>query len=169
MVNTLSIHLPDPISELVTEQAFEQYTSATPTAELESRLRELSTEDLFPNGIADPEMASCCLSGLFLLHNFLDLSHSISQEIHSPEGSYWHGIMHRLEGDFWNSKYWYRKVGQHPVYEQMQGEDSWDPFDFVDQCEQAKQSGGSDAEKVQRTAVAEWKALFEYCFQNAGK
>ena len=167
MVSTLSIELPDSISELVTERAFEQYTTSSPATEMESQLQGLCTDDLFPRGVANSELAACCLSGLFLLHNFLDQSHSISQEIQTREGSFWHAIMHRLEGDFWNSKYWYRKVGQHPAFHEIHG--NWDPFDFVDQCEKASQTGGHNAEKVQRTAVAEWKALFEYCFRNAGK
>lgn len=168
MKSTLSIELPDSISDLVTEQTFERYTIAGPTTELETRLRGLATDDLFPGKIENSEMASCCLSGLLLLHNFLELSHSISQEIHTCEGSFWHGIMHRLEGDFWNSKYWYRKVGPHPVFAEMSDDGVWDPFEFVDQCEQAQQAGGSVAEQVQQTAVAEWKTLFEYCFRNAG-
>jgi hypothetical protein len=165
--STLSVDLPDSISELATARAFDRYTTAGPTTELESQLRALSIEDLFPGGAQNPELASCCLSGLFLLHNFLDLSHTVSQEIETPEGSFWHAIMHRLEGDFWNSKYWYRKVGPHPVFDEMPGR--WDPFDFVDQCEKSIQTGGSNSEKIQHTAVAEWKSLFEFCFRNAGK
>ena len=67
--------------------------------------------------IADREMASCCLAGVWLLHDYLDESHNISQRIDTPEGSYWHAIMHRREGDFSNAKYWYRHVGEHPVFD----------------------------------------------------
>ena len=45
-------------------------------------------------------MAACCLCGLWLLHDFLDESHSLSQEITTDTGSYWHGIMHRREPDY---------------------------------------------------------------------
>ena len=30
-------------------------------------------------------------------------------------GSFWHAIMHRREGDFPNSKYWYARCRSHPV------------------------------------------------------
>ena len=160
-----SIDLPPVISDLVTQQAFDQYTVSGPAREFESSLRALDVEQLFPAGIKDQDQAMCCLSGLWLLHNFLDQSHEISQEIHSREGSFWHGIMHRQEGDFWNSKYWYRKVGNHPVFESFPG--GWDPEDFVDQCESAQGASGAEAQAVQQTAVAEWKALFEYCFKQA--
>ena len=64
----------------------------------------------------DSEMAAACCAGLWLLHNFLDESHRISQSIETPTGSFWHGIMHRREGDFSNAKYWFRRVGAHPVF-----------------------------------------------------
>ena len=49
-------------------------------------------------------------AGALWLYGFLDESHSIAQGIDSAEGSYWHALMHRSEGDFSNSKYWYRRV-----------------------------------------------------------
>ena len=165
----LAIQLPDSVSDLVTSTAFECYTVSKPDNNLRSRLKSLTTADLFPSGVTDSQSASCCLSGLWLLHNFLDPSHEISQDIHSPEGSYWHGIMHRLERDFWNSKYWYRKVGDHPVFQTIasQCQGGWNPDDYVDQCEAASGAGDSAKSRVQMIAVIEWKALFEFCYQNA--
>ena len=55
-------------------------------------------------------------AGALWLHGFLDESHSIAQGIPSAEGSYWHALMHRSEGDFSNSKYWYRRVGRHAIF-----------------------------------------------------
>ena len=49
-------------------------------------------------------MASACLAGLWLYHDYLDESHAVSQSIHTPAGSYWHGLMHRREPDFANPK-----------------------------------------------------------------
>jgi hypothetical protein len=40
----------------------------------------------------DATAAQACLAGLWLGHGFLDESHRISQEIDTPEGSWWHGI-----------------------------------------------------------------------------
>lgn len=58
-------------------------------------------------------------AGLWLLAGELDRSHDISQSYESAEGSFWHGIMHRREGDFGNAKYWFRRVGLHPVHERL--------------------------------------------------
>src|SRR5689334_664586 len=55
-------------------------------------------------------------AGLWLYVDDLDRSHTISQGIHSPTGSLWHGIMHRREGDFSNSLYWMRRAESHPLF-----------------------------------------------------
>ncbi|MDQ6423573.1 hypothetical protein RB620_29605 [Paenibacillus sp. LHD-117] len=58
------------------------------------------------------------MAGLHLLNDSLDRSHSYAQQIEDDAtGCYWHAIMHRMEQDFWNSKYWFRQAGRHPVKE----------------------------------------------------
>lgn len=111
---------------------------------------------------------SLCLSGLWLLAGDLDRSHTISQNIGSADGSFWHGIMHRREGDFGNSKYWFRKVGSHPVLDQVADLSDGvyaDPFDFVDQCSQAVRAGGDSREQCRAAQWLEWQALMAYCIQ----
>ena len=71
------------------------------------------------HAVRDREMARACLAALWLYHDFLDESHRISQSLHGREGSYWHGIMHRREGDYANAKYWFRRVGAHPIHEAL--------------------------------------------------
>ena len=79
-------------------------------------LAALAPESLVaPRKLADRDMARACLCGLWLAHNYLDESHRISQEIENPTGSFWHAIMHRREGDYSNSKYWFRRVGRQDV------------------------------------------------------
>ncbi|MGI9430454.1 MAG: hypothetical protein ACR2NM_17470 [Bythopirellula sp.] len=131
-----------------------------------SRLESLSLADAFAHEqvVAD-DQARCCLSAIWLLHDFLDESHTISQGIASAEGSFWHGIMHRREGDFSNAKYWFRKVGAHPVFTLLA--DDWDPFDFVDQCEAAGQRGGTEAEHCRQMQQLEWESLFDHCYRLA--
>ncbi len=108
--------------------------------------------------------AKCCASGLWLLHNFLDRSHAISQDIGTPEGSWWHAIMHRTEGDFSNSKYWYRRVGEHPAMAAM--DEPFDRYEFVDRCQSDYRTGLLTAE-TQKMAFAEWEALFDFCVENS--
>ena len=106
-----------------------------------------------------------CESGLWLLAGDLDRSHDISQENHSPEGSFWHGIMHRREGDFGNAKYWFRQVGDHPLFEKLNELTDGvyaDPYDFVDACSRAVQAGGKTEEQCMLAQWIEWQALMAY-------
>ena len=75
-------------------------------------------------------------AGLHLLNDDIHNCHIIAQEHENPDGNYWHAILHRREPDYWNSKYWYKRVNDHPVIQEMQKEEpGWNPFNFVDQCE----------------------------------
>jgi hypothetical protein len=40
----------------------------------------------------------------------IEHAHTIVQDDKSSMGSYLHGIVHRLEGDYWNAKYWFKQV-----------------------------------------------------------
>src|SRR5882762_3580787 len=80
-----------------------------------AELDRLIPDAIFGSGqIQDDALGRACCAGLWLHFDFLDQSHQISQEIESPEGSYWHGVMHRREGDFANASYWFRRAGNLP-------------------------------------------------------
>ena len=167
MNHFFSLDFPTSIKTLLSATALNDFTLLPSNPQVKPELIELSLSDCFPPGIKDESMAQCCLSGLWLLHNFLNESHEISQSIHSPEGSYWHGIMHRMEGDYGNSKYWFRKTGNHSCFENVSGSPSWNPSDFTDQCESHREQNEHLSPALQATAGAEWIALFEYCYANA--
>lgn len=105
-------------------------------------------------------LPSACMAGLWLLAGDLDASHEISQSDHSPEGSFWHGIMHRREGDFSNAKYWFRRVGRHEVLERLAHSDYGDPYRFVDRCEQVTDATTQSLLSLQ---WLEWQYLFFFC------
>lgn len=156
-----------------------------------SALAQLEAFDLHaavaPRRVADSEHAQACLAGLWLYHDFLDRSHAISQGIHNTTGSYWHGIMHRREADYGNAKYWFQRVGQHPIFEHLGraarlavehhparrkaawllNDAAWDPFRFVELCAQAAVEEGPLAELCREIQLAEWCLLFAYSFHKA--
>ena len=55
-------------------------------------------------------------AGLLLWNDALAESHAVSQRMDGPTGAYWHGIMHRREGDLSNAAYWFRCVGTHAAF-----------------------------------------------------
>ena len=170
--------IPDPahygpvLGELVAGADPMPLDAGTPHQAAEAKLADLSVESAFAHvSVVDHNMADCCLAGLWLLHNFLDQSHTISQGISTPSGSYWHGIMHRREGDYSNSKYWMRRVGLHPVFGELadsQPSGGWDPFLFVDDCQRAvARHDPSQTTKLVALQQLEWQSLFDFCYREA--
>lgn len=164
-----------PIFEpLLTINRSRALDAGRPAPDAFAALKALTVDSAFVHTkVTDANMARCCLSGVWLLHDFLDESHTISQGIETTEGSFWHGIMHRREGDFSNAKYWFRRVGKHAIFEELGlrakslglgADDLWDPYSFVDACQRAVRSG-EGAELCRAVQQAEWELLFEYCYR----
>ena len=90
-------------------------------AELEKEIEQAPAELLVSNGSPPEEDVLALKAGLLLWNDSLDASHTFSQAVHSPTGSYWHGIMHRMgKQDYSNAKYWFRLTGEHPVFASLQ-------------------------------------------------
>jgi hypothetical protein len=127
--------------------------------------------------------ATGMLAGLWLWHDGLDESHHISQGLSTQTGSFWHAIMHRREGDFSNSKYWYARAAGHPAMAILGQQASamvnplpadkrilriagngWNAGAFVDLAEEIY---AKPEHPLFGIAVAlqrlEWKTLFDYC------
>jgi hypothetical protein len=47
---------------------------------------------------------------LWIRVGIIEPAHEIVQNGSTPMAIYLHGVVHRLEADYWNSKYWFRQV-----------------------------------------------------------
>ncbi|MCE9529585.1 MAG: hypothetical protein K8T89_00360 [Planctomycetes bacterium] len=157
------------VGSLVSGERLAVLGPGLPNRSVEWMLAELTPEESCFPGLRDRDMALACIAGLWLYHDFLDESHKISQDLSTPTGSYWHALMHRREPDAPNSKYWFRQVGHHPVFDLLTKErgQPWDPYAFVDRCEAARDSKTEEEKKCRRLQLREWQILFEWCWTNA--
>ena len=39
-------------------------------------------------------------------------AHNVAQDIHTPDGSWIHALLHLIEGDIGNAGYWYARAGR---------------------------------------------------------
>jgi hypothetical protein len=115
------------------------------------------------------------------------VSESRSEEEMTATYSLWHAIMHRREGDFSNSKYWYARCAEHPIYPSLSSHASailnplpadtalvkinlsgWNPNAFVDLVEAVHEHPADPRAGV---AIAlqklEWRVLFDHCTRAA--
>lgn len=163
-------------------------------SELSEGILAASYEELFKGEtVKDEAYAGAIKSGLLLWNDALNDSHDISQGLSNNTGSYWHGIMHRREPDYSNAKYWFGRVGTHPIYpevregaltlfedtadpsaalsdigDKIESQEHWDPNQFIDWCEAATEDLSSDvAQFLQQVQVEEIKLLLAYSYRNA--
>ncbi|MEF3301555.1 hypothetical protein [Paenibacillus sp. GYB003] len=145
-------------------------------AELDAAIAAQADEWVGRLAVGSKSDALSFIAGLHAWNDSLDASHDISQNVETETGSYWHGIMHRMEGDYWNSKYWMKRVGRHPIFPELHRAaaellsgpsglaaldegpgkdllkalakaDGWDPYLFVDAVERQ-----TERERDERTA-----------------
>jgi hypothetical protein len=202
----------DPRSELVTKVlATHTYDALVPedgpTPAGRELLRGVTPEQLLIVPLADVAAGYAVLAGLWLWVDGLHESHEIAQQSPSalaarargsalkmlpdrsgsedltPTLAFWHAIMHRREGDFSNSKYWYARCRNHPALAPIGTNAAsivnplpadklllrltsggWDPDAFVDLVEAVHRN---PSDPRHRAAVAvqqlEWRLLFDHC------
>ncbi len=164
---------------------------------LRSTLDDFELSRIVPNvkSLAD---ATAVAAGLMELHDITE-SHELAQSIEARgrhrAGDYWHAIHHRREPDIGNAKYWLRKVGTHPIHEELATAsrgylsaevltdqateldkalqkltpgDKWDPFAFADLCDLA--SRNQDLEltwTARRLQFLEMTLLLDHAYDDA--
>jgi hypothetical protein len=181
----------------IDDRSLPELLAAPPRPELDWLKDELRPENLsvLCGEVISPADAIAVLAGLWLLHGFSEASHQCSQSIEDGGrrrcGNYWHAIMHRQEPDYGNSKYWFRRVGQHPIFPELAhraGElleadgsesarhwrtklgapQSWNASAFVDWCERAARDGDvRQVHLIRRIQFVEMQLLLRASYADA--
>ncbi len=127
---------------------------AKPVSQLDHALAEI-----FRGTDLSDDAKGVIRAAIYLWHDHLGESHRLAQEIHTRDGGFVHGLMHRREPDYSNAAYWFRRVGEHDCFAGLHaaaskflaGRDEmlltrlipnggWDPFAFIRLCEEAETS-----------------------------
>lgn len=132
-------------------------------------------------------------AGLLQWHDATAASHQLSQSVEGlgmhQAGDYWHAINHRREPDYSNARYWFRHLGQHPIFADLPavatqildhcpdaqdwktrlvGTGTWNPFAFVDLCEASATEPASPLGMAARQIqAAEMQRLIVSTYQDA--
>ena len=96
--------------------------------------------------------ARCIRSLLFIAAGGVDQAHRIVQEISTSDAAYIHGIIHRIDDDFDNARYWFRRAGMEPasaeIYRRaaansltVASHPIWDPLLVTDMVETSRTAG----------------------------
>ncbi len=171
----------------------------TPTepwdAAVHRKLETLGDTDLFAVPVKNADYERATLSGLHLLNDSLDHAHrlamssGVSARNTRSTLDYWHGIMHRREPDYSNSKYWFHRVGDHPIFADVldgakeavddavptddpvratiERLDEWDPFRFIDLCAADGQDRGDGHALLRAIQLSEISRLLAFCIDQA--
>ena len=137
----------------------------------------LADDRLLGKRAVDAGMAAAVRAGLLLLADRMEESHALSQALDTPEGSYWHGILHRREPDYSNARYWFRALGDHPLFRELgalpaargaPGGRGWDPFRFIDLCEECVRKRNEEARgPLEEQQEREIILLLAHCYRGA--
>ena len=114
--------------------------------------------------------------GLFYAIDALQEAHAIFQNVKNDLAAYWHGMMHRREGDFENARSWYRRAGALPCCAalhraasefsaDMARQAGWDAYLLTGGCERARfgeEESVAELVKLQRVEFAE---VFDYTWR----
>jgi hypothetical protein len=179
------------LREVIGESRLRTLTYPKPTAaQVQQRLDALTPEQLLaPTKIVSPVDALCIKGAVYERHDLYDAAHTCAQQAgEGSTASFWHGICHRREPDVSNSKYWFRRVGNHAIFpllhravsdflatmsndvartfrRHLQKKGEWDPFYWIDLCAECDDA---QAERVlMEVQEIEWELLFEHTYKAA--
>lgn len=113
---------------------------------------------------------------LHLLNDDLPSAHFLVRKMQAPpryEAMMLHGVLHRIEGDYENTRAWYRDVKDSDIFRLVWGEDGLDgAMDFLRRIEiLRKETRGKDPKVVrdlEQESTREIKTIMEYCERQFG-
>jgi hypothetical protein len=134
-------------------------------------IKFLKDADLERLGGYRPEVVPFVRSLLLLAAGDLERAHRLVQDASNADGTYIHGMVHRVEGDFDNARYWFRRTAVHPaaaeIYRhaaanspKVAGWTTFDPISLTDWVEASRKTGAD--EELRAVLAIEAEVMFEH-------
>lgn len=128
--------------------------------------------------VKDAKIVDLIRGGVLYAVDAIHEAHNFFQEVPGDLGSYWHGMMHRREGDFDNARYWYRRAGKLPFFSSLHSascthsptmarQENWDAYLLTGLCEQAKFGAVELTGECVHLQQIEFEGTFDYCWRQA--
>ena len=146
----------------IVEEAFASLFAVTP---LHSGFKHLITPQgtlagmrhAVDHAIGSVKGDPCLVAAAYLYADDLVAAHKKVYDMgDNHEAAYWHGIIHRREGDFFNANYWFRLAGHLPASLGM------DPIGITERAQAFKSSGSQIAsEALLEDVRREFRALVQ--------
>jgi len=121
--------------------------------------------------MANGSDAKCIRSLLFLLAGGIEEAHRIVQELSTSDAAYIHGMIHRIDDDFDNARYWFRRAGMEPAAAEMYRRAAansltvarhpiWDPILLTDMLEESRTTGVTN--ELRTILTIEFEVLLQF-------
>jgi hypothetical protein len=157
------------ITEFLREAKLPRLSAQEPIPDQRLIQRVAAAEDHEIAEVNGPE-AKCVRSLLLMAVGGLDQAHRIVQAISTSDGAYIHGLIHRIDDDFDNARYWFRRAGVLSVTPGMYrraaagsatvaSRPSWDPFLVTEMVETSRKTGVT--EELRTILTIEFEGLLE--------
>jgi hypothetical protein len=128
--------------------------------------REIATVD-------GPE-AKCIRSLLLFLTGGLEQAHRIVQELSTTDAAYIHGMIHRIDDDFDNARYWFRRASMEAATAEMYRRAAansltvashplWDPILVTEMVETSRTNGVTD--ELRAVLRIEFEVLLQFLWE----
>jgi hypothetical protein len=120
---------------------------------------------------ANDSETKCIRSLLFLVAGGIEQAHGIVQELSTSGAAYVHGMIHRIDDDFDNARYWFRRAGHGPATAEMYRRAAansltitshpiWDPILLTDMLEASRTSRVTD--EMRTILTIEYEVLLQF-------
>jgi hypothetical protein len=127
-------------------------------------------------GASGNQLSNLRVAAIWLRIGEIDRSHAIVQDDSSSVASYMHGVVHRIEGDYWNANYWFQRVIDRHLLDSVQAsvkehrheiDDAvnapFTPGEFTKRCEVVVRNGKKDGLlALESLAYSEWLGVWSY-------